>query len=64
MWRSWQYDPPNIPFTPVIVSHLDLPGIEVIGTSGYSNGENYEGVIWRPTGIFREEYWAVTGRWV
>lgn len=68
MWRSWIEHPPQIPWAPVIITNRThskpIDEFPVIMCKNLIPPEfNIANLAWCPTGIYREEFYQVTGRW-
>jgi hypothetical protein len=66
MWRFWDESPPQIPWAPVetwnpAVSHHPFG---IISKRDMHQGFSVGNLLWRPTGIYREEFWQTTGEWL
>ncbi len=55
-WRKWNDAPPQIPWAPIWVTWQGhTPHIDRV--------VHIKADWWRPTGIYREEYFSVCGKW-
>lgn len=66
MWRNWKDEPPQIPWAPVICwcGNSDCNGwCSSISYKHEVEEQDGQRIVWRPTGIYREEFYQVTGRW-
>lgn len=64
MWRSWIDSPPQIPWAPVEMWNPAWDTSGVICKQDMRPEFNIANLMWRPTGIYREEFWQTTGRWI
>lgn len=64
MWRNWVTDPPQIPHVPIEIAHADCKNTVVTTLREMSLAAEWSKLQWRPTGIYREEFWQTTGRWL
>jgi hypothetical protein len=60
-WRSWRDTPPQISGVPIWVRLGGLAWIDRIADVQWIGV--VEGLEWAATGIYREEFWSVTGCW-
>ncbi len=62
-WRLWADDPPQIPDLPIEMWEPFAGPAKVV-----TLGEVYwpglgMSTVWRPLGVYREEFWQITGEW-
>lgn len=64
-WRRWAKNPPQLPHAPIEILGPAGPTITSVKTIGTVNppGPWLQSIIWRPTGLYREEFFAVTREW-
>jgi len=64
MWRSWIDSPPQIPWAPVETWNPAHDTGGILCRWDMRPEFNIANLLWRPTGIYREEFWQTTGRWI
>lgn len=63
-WYSWIDGPPQIGSAFIELWRESWETPSLIRRDGMSPFANVYGLFWRPTGIYREEYYSVTGQWI
>lgn len=63
MWRSWIEHPPQIPWAPIHLAHTDCKNHVITTISRMDAVADFDKLSWSETGIYREEFYQVTGRW-
>lgn len=59
MWNKWLESPPCIPTAPIMIPYGEDRNLVL-----YSNDVKPEQrTYWIATGLYREEYYSVTGSW-
>ena len=64
-WISWRDMPPQLQ-EPILVSHWpreEGSQVVMLDTPKINRAANAWGLFWLPSGLYREEFWRVTGEW-
>ncbi len=67
-WRNWMEHPPQIPWAPIHIQgaiwHPTITTSKALAARIGWIGAIPASTEWRPTGIYLQEYFEVTGQWV
>ena len=65
-WRSWAEQPPQIPWAPILIrNNYGVRLIRAIDALlSCDSSMRFANLEYAPTGIYREEFFSVTGQWV